>query len=332
MEFLAKFFALIVLPWVLAAQDRPQFVWQGDVDGTDILYIHGRKLNVKIQEGAPVAREKFQLYDALPETSQDARVEVREGRGYVHIVDQPRIDNGFTLAVSIEDRQPGSSFYSIALYWDATNNSFESNARRDQVTWSGRVTHDEVISCQAKHCEANAPIAQEKFKFSRPLPNRDIDLKLDQALGRGEIKLVEQPREKNHYTARVAIHDAQAGGSEYSFVLSWGRGGGKTVIDAPVAGPGLHWNGTVDGRIRVAIQGGSAFTSVLDGQPVVGGRSEFLRPLPARSDLQPAIKKLRGRGEVRIVETPSAANHFHLVFEINDAEPGADEYEIEVDW
>jgi len=33
-----------------------------------------------------------------------------------------------------------------------------------------------------------------------------------------------------------------------------------------------------------------------------------------------------------MVEYPSAANHFRLVFEIVDTEGGADNYEVEVDW
>ena len=50
------------------------------------------------------------------------------------------------------------------------------------------------------------------------------------------------------------------------------------------------------------------------------------------SDVRPAIRKLRGRGQVSIVESPSEKNNYRLVFEIDDPEPGADDYEIELDW
>ncbi len=46
----------------------------------------------------------------------------------------------------------------------------------------------------------------------------------------------------------------------------------------------------------------------------------------------PAIRKLRGRGQVSIVESPSEKNNYRLVFEIDDPEPGADDYEVELDW
>ncbi|HEV2688517.1 MAG TPA: hypothetical protein VGV35_08175, partial [Bryobacteraceae bacterium] len=334
-ESLAKILPLLIFPWVLYAQDRPQFVWQGEVDGTNILYLHGKRLEVKIQEGAPVVRQQFQFYDPLPEIRQDARLEVREGRGFVHIVDQPRVENSYTLAVSVEDRQPGSSFYSLAIFWDASNRSFEGRSRVDQVTWSGRVDAEAIISCQRKLCVSSAvtgaAAANEHFKFSKPLPHRDVEVRLEHSLGRGDIRLMEQPREQNNYTARVAIRDPQDGSGEYSFTLTWGRGIGPAPAP-PDATRGLIWTGSVDGRVRVTIQGGSAYTVAVEGQPAAGGHADFLRPLPSRSDLHPAIKKLRGRGQVEIVEMPSAANHFRLTFEIRNAEGGADSYEVEVDW
>jgi hypothetical protein len=65
---------------------------------------------------------------------------------------------------------------------------------------------------------------------------------------------------------------------------------------------------------------------------VIGEHAEMLRPLQARSDVTPIIRKLRGRGQVAIVESPSEKNNYQLIFEINDPEPGADDYEVELDW
>ena len=338
-ESSVKFLTLFIFGWTLCAQERPQFVWQGEVDGIDILHLRDNRLEVQVQEGAPVERQRFQFNDRLPEIRQDARLEVREGRGYVHIISQPRLENRYTLTLAIEDRQPGSSFYSIALYWDASNRFFEGAhhpGRSDQVKWSGRVDEEAIISCQAKSCVSSvtrgAPVAAERFRFSRPLPNRDVEVSLEEAQGRGEVRLVEQPRQRNNYTARVSIRDLQAGMGEYSFTLVWPRPSGKQQEFPEAPERGLIWSGTVDGRVRVTLQGGSALSEVVQGGPIAGERADFLRPLPSRTDLSPSIKKLRGRGRVEIVEYPSPQNNYRLVFEINDAEDGADGYEIEVDW
>ena len=330
----------------LCAQAAPQFVWQGQVDGTAILRLAGKRLVVQIEDGAPVERQKFHFSDRLPETRQVVRVEVLEGRGYVHVVDQPSIENHYMLAVAIEDRQPGSSFYSIALYWDASNSPFEPGAEKtDQVTWTGRVNGGAIISCHQQGCVSSADpgapvqgvaVTDEHFKFSRPLPDRDSEVRLEDPSGRGDIRLIEQPRERNNYTVRVSIRDLQAGAGEYSFTLVWNRSGSRGSQEAaPIpdaSGRGMFWTGTVDGRVRVTVQGGASFSEVLEGAPIGGEHAEMLRPLPARSDLAPKIQKLRGRGRVSMVESPSEKNNYRLIFEIDDSEPGADSYQVELDW
>jgi len=334
--------ALCALPGAVSGA-APQFVWQGQVDGIVILHLQGKHLTVQIQQGDPVERQRFHFSDALPETQQQkVRVEVLEGRGNVHVIDQPSIENHYTLAVAIEDRQPGTAFYSIALYWDVSSNIFEhGEGKTDNLTWSGRVDHAAIVSCSGKNCVSSsdqgvgrdAPVADEHFKFSKPLPGRDTEVRLEDQDGRGEIRLIEQPRERNNYTARVSIRDIGAGAGEYSFRLVWNRASAKDPgpIPEPV-GRGFYWTGTVDGRAQVTLQGGASFSNVLEGARIVGEHAEMIRPLPARSDLMPAIRKLRGRGQVAIVESPSEKNNYRFVFEINDPEPGADNYEIELDW
>ena len=325
----------------LRAQDRPQLVWQAQVDGTAILRVAGKRLSVQIGDGGPLDHQKFHFSDALPQTQQDVRVEVLEGRGYVHVVDRPSIENNYTLSVSIEDRQPGSSFYSLALYWDASGNAFEQGAEKtDRVSWKGRVAGSAVISCHQQTCisaaEQGASVADEHYKFSRPLPERDSEVRLEDPQGRGDVGLIEQPRQRNDYTARVSIRDPQGGAGEYAFTLLWNRSGSKATKEStPIpdaSGRGFRWSGTVNGRVRVTLKGGASFSEVLEGAPLSGERGEMLRPLPARADLMPAIRKLQGRGRVAIIETPSEKNNYSLIFEIDDPEPGADYYEIELDW
>ena len=323
----------------LCAQAAPQFVWQGEVDGIAILHLRGKQLTVQIQEGGPVENQQFHFSAPLPDVGEKVRVEVLEGRGYVHVIDQPSVENQYTLAVAIEDRQPGSAFYSIALYWDTSDNAFDRGAGKvDKLTWSGRVDHSAVIGCQAKSCTSSVergatPVSGEHFKFSKPLPDRDVEVRLEDLDGRGEIRLIEQPRQGNHYTARVSISDPRSGASDYSFSLVWNRPGGKeTGPSREPAGRAFLWKGTVDGRVRVTVQGGASFSEVVEGARVIGEHAEMFRPLPARSDVMPIIRKIHGRGQVAIVESPSETNNFRLVFEINDPEPGADDYEIELEW
>lgn len=332
-----RILTLFLLAPLLSAQDRPRFVWQGDVDGTVILHLRGDRLDSQIKEGGPLAGQEFHFYDRLPETRQTARLEVRKGRGFVHIVDQPTLDNHYTLSVSIEDRQQGASFYSIALFWDVSNTPYERGpGRTDKVNWRGRVDEEAIISCRDKICTSGtvlgAPVAAEKYKFSHPLPLREMEVNLENQDGRGDIKIVEQPRERNNYTARVSIRDPQSGSGEYSFTLVWKRPS-KNQPPPPVleAQRAMTWTGVVTGRVRVTIQGSSAISEIMQGARISSEHADIFRPLPANSNLQPAIKKITGPGNVEIVESPSQQNHYRLTFEINN--PGAAaSYVIEVAW
>ncbi len=92
-ESIAFGLLLLGLSAGLAAQDRPQFVWQGQVDGTAILHLAGKRLAVQIQDGAPVEAPEISFFRCTASNSAAVRVEVLEGRGYVHVIDQPSIEN-----------------------------------------------------------------------------------------------------------------------------------------------------------------------------------------------------------------------------------------------
>jgi hypothetical protein len=341
-----RLFLLGVIALALSGQDvpkrdRPQFVWQGQVDGRVILHLAGKRLTVQVDDGAPVERQKFHFSDALPQTGQNVRVDVLEGRGYVHVIDQPNVENNYTLAVEIEDRQPGSSFYSIALNWDTSNNAFEGGeGKKDRVSWAGRVDEEATVSCRARVCtsavERGAPVADEKFKFSRPMPAREVEVRLEDPEGRGEIHLLDQPRRENNYTARVEVRDPLPGAGEYSFELVWIRATARELKEAAAvpetASRGFVWTGSVAGGVRVTLKGGASFSEALAGGGVRGEHGEILRPLPERADLMPTVEKLRGRGRVAVIEPPSEKNNYSLVFEIDDSGPGADDYQVEVAW
>jgi hypothetical protein len=324
------------------AEAAPQFVWQGQVDGVAILHLQGKTLTVQTQFGGPVERQVFRFSAALPDVRQDVRLQVLEGRGYVHVVDEPSVENHYILAVEIDDRQPGSSFYSIALDWDTSSSAFERGAPKvEKLSWRGRVDRAVVVSCREKSCTSTAepgtvsgaPVADEHSKFSKALPDRDTEVRLEDTEGRGEVRLTQQPRQNNQYTAQVSIRDPGPGSGDYAFSLEWNRVSGK--LTGPIVEPtgrGMLWSGTVDGRMRVTVQSGASFSEVLEGARVTNENAQILRPLPARSDVMPVIRKLHGRGQVAIVESPTEKNNYRLVFEINDPEPGADFYQVELDW
>ncbi len=319
-----------------------ELTWQGEVDGVALIRIHGNRVDADAEQGLPVQRQRFQFRSPLPQTRQDVHVEVIEGRGRVRLVEQPRPENNYTLAVRIEDRQGGSSFYSLEFSWESRGGGWPpqwqrgrpAGGRTDTIEWSGRVDGEAVITCRRQACEpevrAGQPVMRDRYRFSRALPRRDVTVSLEETGGRGEIRLLEQPRESNDFAARVLIRDRQGGGSDYHFVLAWTPPARGETFD--FARRGMTWSGRVDGAVRLVISGGSAQAEVVSGQPVQRERASFERRLPARDNPNVTVRKLHGRGRVEIVEYPSARNGYRIVVQIEDRDGGADDYEIEVGW
>lgn len=323
----------------LAAQDQPQLVWEGQVDGISLLRVRGRGIKAQAKEGLPAGQQRFHFYQRLPENRLQVRLEVVEGRGHVQILEQPRADNEYTLTVSVEDRQPGSSFYKLAFFWESERRAPSPPTqpplgRRESVAWSGRVQGEVIVSCRGDFCAAetiHGTVTGDRFRFSQPLPGRELPVSLEKTEGRGDIRLLDQPRESNGYAARVLIRDPQAGASDYRFSLAWARPSQKDT-EFDFARLGMIWSGRVDGRVRVIVKGHAAMSEVIGGGRLTGERAQFTRGLPTAGNPKPTVRKLRGRGGVVLVESPSQANHWQLIFEIDDGESGADDYEVEVRW
>jgi hypothetical protein len=73
------------------------------------------------------------------------------------------------------------------------------------------------------------------------------------------------------------------------------------------------------------------YERAISGQQVRDVSARFNSPLPRRR-VTVNVEKLRGRGDVTVVEQPSSRNNFTAVIRIRDNRGGADDYEIEVYW
>src|SRR5262249_4199065 len=143
----------------------------------------------------------------------------------------------------------------------------------------------------------------------------------------------EQPNWDNSYTAKIRIRDWRGGADNYGFTLSWEKQryrdndynyeGGREL--------GLRWSGRVDGQDLIFIRGNQLWVEHRGGQQITGAEYRFYRALPFdRTNI--FVRKLHGRGNVRIVEQPARNNNYTAVFMIDDHDGGADRYEIEVIW
>jgi len=192
----------------------------------------------------------------------------------------------------------------------------------------------------------------QQVDVTAPLPRRPVRVTLQDIQGRGQVELTEQPEQGNNFTAKVRIVDPQNGAGQYSFTLNWDEsdggynnsrdyssGGGiltpnrsrdNTPAYSNNAGS-VRWAGQVDGRVRISFRGNQAFAERISGREIAGQQVNFGSSLPRRP-VDVDVNKLRGRGDVNVIERPSPQNNYSAVVEIDDRDSGADVYEFELNW
>jgi hypothetical protein len=109
-----------------------------------------------------------------------------------------------------------------------------------------------------------------------------------------------------------------------------GGGGGGRGDDGRTTGR-VRWRGTVDDDVHLVIRDNQVEVRTIGGSPYDNATFNFTSPLPRRRVNVSAVR-LRGRGDVRVIQQPSRDNDFTAVVQIRDPSGGAREYEIEVSW
>jgi hypothetical protein len=97
----------------------------------------------------------------------------------------------------------------------------------------------------------------------------------------------------------------------------------------------VHRNGANPGRsnnqTEPTVVNGQKWQPVWrDGRCIPYDR--LMTALPSMELPSLAVKKVAGRGEVRILAQPSRENHYTLSIQINDSGSGSDWYELEISW
>lgn len=96
--------------------------------------MHGNRVDVERQSGAELSKVTYRFLTPMPDLDLEASVHLLRSRGYVHIVQQPEFNNGYTLKVRIEDRQDGTYLYRLQIDWPDSDvhgqKSFKSLAEK----------------------------------------------------------------------------------------------------------------------------------------------------------------------------------------------------------
>jgi hypothetical protein len=88
----------------------------------------------------------------------------------------------------------------------------------------------------------------------------------------------------------------------------------------------------VDGVVEVYVQHDRIGWRVVSGRPPSDRGSEYTQPIPRATFRGFRLEQKDGRGEVRLVEKPSAANGWTAVIRVLDPKGGSDRYHFRLEW
>lgn len=92
--------------------------WRGTVDDVVQVRIRNRNADTNSISGRAYYDADYNFDGRPPRRNADVRVEKRDGRGRVFIIQQPSRRNNFTTIVQIVDSKGGADRYRFVLYWD----------------------------------------------------------------------------------------------------------------------------------------------------------------------------------------------------------------------
>ncbi len=208
-----------------------------------------------------------------------------------------------------------------------------------QFTWEGTVDRMVVLRLQGTHLDVSdgkgTSLDQQHYEFRNPLPDSWQKIRVERREGRGAVLVTQQPSIENRYTAEITMEDRQSGESHYRIEAFWdvNRGGYRGV--GPKQNWGgrrdrLSWSARVNGEVTVECRAQHCESVVQSGLPVSHERVKFPRPIPENA--QVILDETKGRGDIRIVEQPSARNGYAVRVLIRARGGEAGEQGFQISW
>ena len=224
--------------------EQPQFLWEGDVADFCILTIHGTAVQSREADGTPASHERHRFRAKLPDTNQTLSLQMLHGRGVARFLSQPTLNNGYTAVIRIDDPQPGSSHYTVALHWQESPYNQAGDVRRQKTkpaeaaccdaeafetqhgaSWSGHVDGTVRVSMRGSSSYSeiiSGHLSGEHADVLRPLPRQaGLRYTITKVSGGGDVQLIEPPAEANGYTLTFEVRDGQSTRQDYQVNIGW---------------------------------------------------------------------------------------------------------------
>jgi hypothetical protein len=205
-------------------QGRRLFDWAGRVDREIQIVMRGDNVWTRDVRGNENERSRTRTVGELPRRDGQVTVRLADGRGDVDVIQQPSSRNSYTTVVRIRDRSSGADRYRLSAYWQATDDGY-GNASRTALRWTGSVDGELEIRLQGGRIDyrtlSGNQVRNVRADVGQGIPRRATELVVSRSSGRGSVYIVQQPTERNGYSAVIRVRDPQGGYGSYDFELAW---------------------------------------------------------------------------------------------------------------
>jgi hypothetical protein len=216
-------------------------------------------------------------------------------------------------------------------------------------TFRGRVDKEVRITLRGGQVSSNTMSGSElrsRYRLTSPLPQQEGTVRVALETGRGDVSVIQQPNASNGYTAVVRVFDRSGGADQYRFSTYFtptmdtrvGRGRGAYGRGREINQnlPALHWSGDVDGAVELTWRGASVQSRALSGRVLrnvatsnTGDASQLMN---GSASGQVQVVSREGRGQIQVVQQPTAANRYTTRIRISDPVAGYGHYDFDVLW
>lgn len=248
---------------------------------------------------------------------------------------------GLQLAQGNYQKQKGEQFYNNRKYTEAENEFKEALAilpddekmrtrlgeivlrlspvpsARGKTTWRGRANGSGKVKIKGELITYDGDVVSGSVSDRLPAFGYQIK-KAKKITGGGDVTIAEQPTANNSYTTVISVNAKKP--SEVVFELEW-----------ELARQGrITWRGEVGGHSLIRVQGPFVDLEQVSGEAAkdVNYQAEAL----PKQDATIAVKKISGAAEVKVVESPSAANQYMGTISVESANEKPETLALEISW
>jgi hypothetical protein len=93
----------------------------------------------------------------------------------------------------------------------------------------------------------------------------------------------------------------------------------------------FRWQGLVDKEVRIQLQGGRSYVQPIGNREVRNGNGQMLGGLPHQDGIL-RIERIEGRGDIDVIQQPTAANGYQATLRVRDPRSGASNYRLVAVW